>query len=340
MRNAVPVALAALLSLGAASCPPSVPVPTPSPTASPTPEPTPVPSPTPTPIPGCGLPPQETFDTCDGQADSPTRVSETMAAERLVMDANPQRVEIDQNNDLNRWLLREDGGRARHEEPGSHEARVWFYDQTVLEVQAQGLCAGRFGTDEVAICAPGSSGPCAALSLINHGSGQIRHAPPGFNGFVCSSAPAQPNPSTPPTPENPPDPTPQPTTDPSSPPAAACPLELGAGKLECRVHNRPAPDVVVADCTLKVCDRDYCQSVGNPNVCCSPGGGDGQWAECEAQLYGIAGDGEPGPDWATTGGVLFVARRGLTTAKFKVQGPGTIKACVPSKPGLCSEFAP
>jgi hypothetical protein len=92
------------------------------------------------------------------------------------------------------WLLKVDGTRARHEEPGSPEARAWLYSEAedegagiVRRLREDGLCVGSFGTDELVVCAPGSRGPCPTYSIVNHGGANLRYAPPGYNGSVCVS---------------------------------------------------------------------------------------------------------------------------------------------------------
>lgn len=286
--------------------PPPSPLPTPLP--SPLPSPTPEPLPTPSPLPqGCGLPaPQERFDSCAGANDFSGLVKQAIA---LVVASNPSRFEGTVPGPV--FLLKLDGTRAKSEEPGSHEARVWFYERLVQTMRnLDGGCVGSFGTDELVVCHKNSTGPCPTYSAVNHGGANVHYEPPKFNGTVCVV----------------PDPEPTPV-------ALGCPEVLGFGKLECHVSN---PATFVVDCTGKVCNRDYCQSVGNPNQCCSPGGGPVGPEACEALLYGTASDGAQGPEWATSGGVGFLERRALTKAKFVREGPGAVIACVPNRPAICS----
>jgi hypothetical protein len=201
-----------------------------------------------------------------------------------------------------------------------------FFASVNARLRNMGLCAGiaRPGEDQI-IVGTDRCGWHEAYHIFNSGGNKVVWATGAYRdnwrATDCEATPIPP-PSEPPT---------SPSSNP--PPGPRCPTELGFGKTECKVHN---PATFVVDCTSKVCDRAYCDSVGNPNQCCSPGGGDGQWAECEAQLYGIASDGEPGPEWSTTGSVKFKSRQGLTMAKFKRNGPGAVVGCVPNKPGLCS----
>jgi len=151
------------------------PQPTPSPTEAPSPEPTSNPEP-------CGLPaPQHEFDSCEGDRD-PDHESAVVGAEKDLFDAEPSRFEGAWGGPV--FLLKLDGTTARHEEPGSHEARRWLYDAAVAGVQSRGFCAGSFGTDELVVCDQGETS-CTTWSIVNHGGADLRSHPPGYNGRVC-----------------------------------------------------------------------------------------------------------------------------------------------------------
>lgn len=113
-------------------------------------------------------------------------------------------------------------------------------------------------------------------------------------------------------------------------PSRLCPYGKPLAKVE--IQQR-ACDGTCFDATAKVCDRDYCHSLGINQDCCSPAGG--HFAECEAAMYGSAGDDEPGPDWRLDGGGT-VERRSLTMVKLHGGAAhGSVQACVP-RSGVCS----
>lgn len=168
--------LALFILAGQIACA-TVPDPSPSPSPSVTPAPSPIPTPTttPTPPPPCGLPaPQEKFDS---RSAGPSYVTLVDVAVSLVMQDNPSRFEVSPTNELAAWLLKLDGTRARHDEPGSHDARVWFHERVVAQLQKYGVRVGSFGTDEVVVCPRNSTGPCGTLSIVAHSTGFVLRPP-------------------------------------------------------------------------------------------------------------------------------------------------------------------
>jgi len=157
----------------------------PSPSPSPLPTPTPWPSSTPpTPSPSipppdppalCGLPVEQDRFVC--QPGVPTLARNVRVAILGVMLDAPERFEVAEDGQA--WLLKADGTRARHEEPGSPEARAWFVAAVVLKLQEDGMCAGSFGSDEVVLAAT-SAGPFQTYDVVNDGGGNVRKDPPGY----------------------------------------------------------------------------------------------------------------------------------------------------------------
>jgi hypothetical protein len=310
------MALSMALVLPAVRCDQPGPAPSPPPTASPTAEPTPSPKPTP-----CVPPVTDDWEIQPGTG--------TLRPNVNVAIASVTGCEINSNCPL----------------PVSMGV---FFDSVIAKLLEDGMCAGlaKPGEDQI-IVGRTRCGWYEAYHVFNTGGNKVSWAGGGYRDDwrpqICDEPSAPPSsiptpiPAPTPTPENPP-------ASPGAPlPPGTCPLGLGFGKVELHKNNSFAnPDgsrVFVVDVTSKVCDRAYCDSVGNPNQCCSPGGGDGGDAVCEAQLYGVAGDGVAGPEFLVTGTPRATERRDLT--KFKIttdpgSGPVTVVACVPSHPALCS----
>jgi len=304
--------------------PPRPPAPSPS-----TPAPTPTPSASPTP-PSCEPPAGAACREPGIGVDGYHRAAVDRAIE-VVRGGHPTWFGAEVRTGS--WVILGEHGEPLHQDTIPEH----FHRAVIERLQEIGLCA-RPEADEIAVSHPADASYENYHTVIA-GAGPRTAYGRGMFRATCDFA------------AGPGAPTPVPSTPPSAPPdptpIAGCPTDLGIGKLEGRRHNAfTNPDgsrVFIVDATPKVCDRPYCAGVGLAGrECCSPGGGDGQWTECEAELLGVTSDGTPGVEWTISGTVRASERRDLTKLKVTLD-PGqsaALEGCVPQRPTVCTAEIP
>jgi len=242
--------------------------PVPSPTPAPTPGPSPSPSPAPEPSPGpaqCAMPyPQEAYWPIPGGVD--VFALAVRQAIQSVVAGTPARFQGSALAGDVVKLLTLDGVVARHEQPGADEARHWLYAAVVARLRADGYCVMAFGVDQLVIGA--NAERVKGYHLVNHGGGDVHYWPPRYEGDLEVRAPA-------------PVPTPSSTCGEPTPP------EIGRMRVTASVRPTGAGDVWFGDVTPKVRGREFCASIGSPDVFCSPRPeGHPERAACDRAIVG------------------------------------------------------